>query len=385
MFLHKTIQQNRPLVEYGFKALRDGLILPDTYLIDLDAVLQNALQFVEAAQRRGLHSYYMLKQAGRNPHIAKFLQNMGFDGAVCVDFSETISYIDHGIKLGNVGHLVQIPRNAIETVLAAKPEIVTVFSVENAEAISRTAAKLGSTQAIMLKVIGERDASYNGQEGGFNLDELESAARKLRSLPNVHISGVCSFPCFLFNESSQRIEATPNARSVRGAAELLRALGCQITQLNMPSANCLASLDLALSEGATHVEPGHALFGTTPYHAVPGVADEKPAIIYVSEISHNYDAHGFCYGGGYYRRGHLSRALVGSGLDSAKEVAVISPNDENIDYYLELSEPCAVFDTVIMSFRTQLFVTRSKIGLVEGLSSNQPRLQALYTSQGIRI
>jgi len=133
------------------------------------------------------------------------------------------------------------------------------------------------------------------------------------------------------------------------------------------------------------VEPGHALFGTTPYHAVPGVADEKPAIIYVSEISHNYDAHGFCYGGGYYRRGHLSRALVGSGLDSAKEVAVISPNDENIDYYLELSEPCAVFDTVIMSFRTQLFVTRSKIGLVEGLSSNQPRLQALYTSQGIRI
>mgnify|MGYP000874253255 CR=1 FL=1 len=385
MFLKKTFEQNRALVEFAFKAHRDGLILPDTYLIDLDALLQNARQFLESASTKGLRAYYMLKQAGRNPYIARQLEVLGYDGAVCVDFFETLSYIDRGIRLGNVGHLVQLPRHAIEQVLRARPEIITIYSVEIAQAISMVASDLGITQNIMVKVLGKDSASYDGQLGGFQLEDLEGSARQMMAFPNIKISGVCSFPCFLFDDETQRIKPTPNTQTVRDAANLLRSLGCEITQLNMPSANCLASLDLAVAEGATHVEPGHALLGTTPYHALPAVADEKPAIVYVSEISHNYESHGYCYGGGYYRRSHLRRAMVGTSLDNAKEVSVEPPLDENIDYYLELSEPCAVFDTAVMAFRTQLFVTRSRVGLVEGLGSGHPKLHSVYTSLGIKV
>ncbi len=385
MFLRKTIEQNSALIEYAFQALNDGLIMPDTYLIDLDAILNNAQLFVEAAKAKGLHSYFMLKQLGRNPEIARRLAKIGFDGAVCVDFFETMTYLKHGIKLGNVGHLVQLPHHVIEMVLPAQPEIVTVFSYENARAISQAAGKLGFRQDIMLKVSGKDNATYDGQQGGFQLEDLEKLALKILDLPNVRINGVCSFPCFLYDDNTRQIEATANTKSVRMAAEILRQLGCQIDQLNMASANCLASLDLAVAEGATHVEPGHALSGTTPYHALENVHDEQPAIVYVSEISHNYDRHAFCYGGGYYRRGHLAEALVGKSLDSAKRLGVNPPNAENIDYYLELAEPCEIFDPVIMAFRTQLFVTRSRVGLVEGLSTGKPVLNSLYTSLGEKV
>ena len=36
MFLEKTIERNRELVQAAFNLHREGLILPDTYVIDLD-------------------------------------------------------------------------------------------------------------------------------------------------------------------------------------------------------------------------------------------------------------------------------------------------------------------------------------------------------------
>ena len=34
MFLNKCLANNRPLIEYAFKAHQKGLILPDTYLLN---------------------------------------------------------------------------------------------------------------------------------------------------------------------------------------------------------------------------------------------------------------------------------------------------------------------------------------------------------------
>ena len=51
----------------------------------------------------------------------------------------------------------------------------------------------------------------------------------------------------------------------------------------------------------THGEPGHALTGTTPFH-VNRRAVEKPAYVYVSEISHNFRGKSYFYAGGYYSR-----------------------------------------------------------------------------------
>ena len=42
MFLDLVNRRNRSLVDFAVKLHQDGEILPDTYVIDLDAVIQNA-------------------------------------------------------------------------------------------------------------------------------------------------------------------------------------------------------------------------------------------------------------------------------------------------------------------------------------------------------
>lgn len=115
------------------------------------------------------------------------------------------------------------------------------------------------------------------------------------------------------------------------------------------------------------------------------VGSERVGYVYVSEVSHNLDGHAFCYGGGNYRRGHLTNALVGTSLDQAHFMGVKPPNDKSIDYYFELSEPAHINNGVLMCFRTQLFVTRSEVALVNGLASGTPRLEGIFDTQGHRL
>ena len=56
------------------------------------------------------------------------------------------------------------------------------------------------------------------------------------------------------------------------------------------------------------------LTGTTPYHAAHPDAPERPAYLYVSEISHTLGDCSYCYGGGHYRRG-LPVFLLGKVAD----------------------------------------------------------------------
>lgn len=60
---------------------------------------------------------------------------------------------------------------------------------------------------------------------------------------------------------------------------------------------------------------------------------------------------------------------------------------ENIDYYRLLQRPThaadvEVGDTAVLAFRTQIFVTRSTVAVVAGLSTGEPRLTGLYDAQG---
>lgn len=66
------------------------------------------------ADKYNIKLFFMLKQIGRNPLIAKELMNIGYDGVVCVDYKEALLMIEHGVKIGNVGHLEQIPNCALE-------------------------------------------------------------------------------------------------------------------------------------------------------------------------------------------------------------------------------------------------------------------------------
>lgn len=55
--------------------------MPDSYLIDMDVLIDNAKKILEAAKVRNIRLYFMLKQLGRNPYIAKKLVELGYEGA----------------------------------------------------------------------------------------------------------------------------------------------------------------------------------------------------------------------------------------------------------------------------------------------------------------
>lgn len=385
MFLDRLLETNRALAELALSWVDDGTILPDTYLIDLDTLCENAQAMKGEADARGIILYFMLKQLGRNPVVARHLVELGFAGAVCVDFREALVMVDNKIPLGNVGHLVQTPHAALRRIIGARPDIMTVYSVEKAAEIGAVARELGLVQPIMLRVIGEGDLLYSGQYGGFKLCELEQVASEVEAIEGVSLAGVCSFPCLLYSEKDGDIVELSNAETVRAAASLLETRGHCGLQLNMPSASCCHSIPLVASLGGTHMEPGHGLTGTTPYHVAHPDARERVAYAYASEVSHDLDGRAYCYAGGHYRRSHLTNALVGSSVDEAHRVRVTPPTDESIDYHFELSEPCRVGDSVLMCFRTQMFVTRSEVAVVSGLSSGNPLLEGIFDTQGHRL
>lgn len=104
-------------------------------------------------------------------------------------------------------------------------------------------------------------------------------------------------------------------------------------------------------------------------------------MLYLSEVSHNAGPNSLCFGGGYYRRGRLRNALVFAG-DALHETRTLPFKSDNIDYYLGLEGNFAVGSPVIMCFRTQIFVTRSDVALIEGISTGQPTIAGLYDSLG---
>lgn len=88
MFLKQLIKNNKKFVDVVLDFHKKGYILPDTYCIDLDTFLENSIKIYESAKKNNITLYYMLKQVGRNPYLAKKLEEVGYSGAVCVDFKD---------------------------------------------------------------------------------------------------------------------------------------------------------------------------------------------------------------------------------------------------------------------------------------------------------
>lgn len=381
MFIDIVQKKNPDLIKVAIELHQKGEILPDTYVLDVDAILENGRALCKKAEENGIKLYAMTKQFGRVPYLAKKLVEIGFAGVVTVDFKEALIMMGNGVKLGNVGHLVQIPSSLIDKVVRHSPEIITVYSLEKIKEIDEAAKKYGKVQDIMLRVLEKDSEIYSGQSGGFYLDDIEDVAKEILKLNNVRINGLTSFPCFLYNCDKNIIEGTKNIESIKKAERVLKELGIFVEQLNMPSATSLENIESIKAYGGTHGEPGHALTGTTPFNS-RNLEGEIPAIVYVSEISHNLDYNSYCYGGGHYRRSGMNSVLVGENIKKMRRSPVEAPTLESIDYYFELCGNNNVGETVIGAFRTQIFVTRSSVALVEGVKSSNPKLVGVYDSLG---
>ncbi|WP_028857203.1 alanine racemase [Psychrilyobacter atlanticus] len=384
MFLEITRKRNPKLIEIARKLHKTKKILPDTYVIDVDAVLENAKMIKESADKYGIKLYYMSKQLGRNPYICKKIDELGYEGAVVVDYKEARVLHNQGVKIGHVGHLVQIPDSLIENILEMNPQIITVYSIEKAKKINEAAKKKGIIQSIMLKIYKDGDLLYPGQYSGFEIEKIDEIIEKLKGFKNIKIDGITHFPCFLYDEKTNKIEATHNLNTVIEANKRLEKNGIKVSQLNLPSSTCVKSMGKIAEFGGTHGEPGHGLSGTTPFHNELS-APELPAIVYVSEISHNFQGHGYIYGGGHYRRSHVENIILGGDAKNERLSKVVMPSPEAIDYYFEIEDEGIIGEATIMAFRTQIFVTRSDVALVEGLSKNSPKLVGIYDSLGRKL
>jgi predicted amino acid racemase len=154
-------------------------------------------------------------------------------------------------------------------------------------------------------------------------------------------------------------------------------------------------MPLVAQAGGTHVEPGHALTGTTPNHAYLGDAlPERPAYVYVSEISHHVHDRAYAYGGGLFHDGYQADgsvgALVGSTWDEARNNSVEYLHDiqQIIDYHVVLQpgNRCKIGDTALLCYRTQMQMTRSYVAVASGLSGTKElTLHYLFDNAGTAL
>ena len=373
MFLDKTVERNGNLVEFAFDAHRQGLVLPDSYMVDVDTFTSNASMILDAARAKGFSLFYMLKQLGRNPYLATILDDMGYDGAVVVDFREAAVMMDAGVRIGNVGHLVQIPDSMIGDVVTYGVDNITLYSLEKAARIDQEARRAGIVQSVLIRVTGEGDMIYSGQTAGFDIARLGDVVKALEGMGNLRIAGVTSFPCYLYDSEAGDIMPTGNLKTVLEAAAMLESMGHGDLVVNTPSTTCTRTIAMMGELGGNCGEPGHGLTGTTPLHAVSDQG-ERPCVVYLS----------YAYGGGHYRRSHVASALVGPSLESAVKAQVVPPSDESIDYHFGLETDAEVGQGVVMAFRYQIFVTRSDVVLVKGLSCGRPEIVGVYDALGRR-
>ena len=221
MFLNKLQERNPNLLNAAIEFHQKGLLFPDTYLLDVDTILDNARLLIEEAKKNNIKLYAMTKQIGRIPFLAKKILELGYSGVVAVDFKEAEIMIENNIPLGNVGHLVQTPTRLLEKIIKSNVEIMTVYSYEKIEQIDKVAKKLNKIQNIMLRVLEEDSTIYSGQSGGFYLNELEGLCMKIKKLKNIKINGLTSFPCYLYDKSINKVKSTKNVETIKKAQEPL--------------------------------------------------------------------------------------------------------------------------------------------------------------------
>lgn len=388
MFLKTLLKQNTQLIDAAISFWHQGKISPDSYAIDVEQTEANARLLLETASRYQIKLYLMSKQFGRNPELCRRLlacqyQDQRYQGMVAVDFKEARQLYRHAIPVAHIGHLVQPPSGMVDEVVRQRPEVITVFSLEKALEISQAAHRQHIIQPLMLKVCQSGDLLYAGQEAGFELSQLPAVIAALREMPAVRLVGITHFPCMLYDSQSQRTSPTANMHTLLAARNILQAQGVSIEQVNAPSATSCTTLPQLAQWGVTHSEPGHALTGTIPANQ-HGDQPEQISMLYLSEISHHFAANSYLFGGGYYRRGHLQNALIWH--DNQFSQSTILPiDDDSIDYCLRLAGQFPVGSPVIMSFRTQIFVTRSDVVLIDGIQSGNPRIMGRYDSQGNKL
>lgn len=405
-FLARTVRQNPELIRSAVAFHQERRIPANTLLLDFDAFLENGRVLKDEAERLGLRLYFMTKQHGRNPVVYGSLTADGRASTVAVDVQCAQALFGNSIPLGHVGNLCQVPDGDLDLVVGRmRPEVMSVFSLAKARAASAAALRAGVIQDLLLRVRAAGDVVFPGMDGGFLPDELPATVEAIRALDGVRIVGVTTFPAVSYGDAHTPT-LTPNFETLMRGADIVRRAGAAVEQINAPGNTAVNVLELLASAGATHVEPGSALSGHTTFHLFDDGLPERPAAVYVTEVSHYVDGQAWTFGGGFFTDDppvpeladfpERRLALVGSDPDKVLGHSVRflgigtrgTGRFGGIDYHgvLDVDEASSsVGDTVVFGFRTQAFVTRTYVSVVRGLAEGRPRFGGLFDVQGRRL
>ena len=391
MFLKALKARNRAFLEAAVALHRAGRVPAGAYLLDLDTMTENARLMSAEAARLGLDVLAMTKQIGRNPPALDALEAGGIGRFVAVDMACARPIHGNGHRLAHIGHLGQIPRHEAAEAAAMRADYWTVFNQEKAGEAAQAADAQGQEQALIARIQAPGDTFYSGHEGGFDADAVEAVADAFDRTPGGRFAGLTTFPALLFDEASGEARPTPNLATLSKAAEQLAKRGRHGIVINAPGTTSARVMAALAEGGATQVEPGHGLTGTTPLHARTALP-ERPAMLYLTEVSHVHQGRAYCFGGGLYIDPVFApyplKALVGPDPEAAlaQEVDARTPDPAMIDYYGQLMpEPhqrVAVGDTVIFGFRAQAFFTRATVVPVAGIASGRPEPKGVWTADG---
>jgi predicted amino acid racemase len=389
MYLERTRELNSDLIRHAVELHQSGALPPASYLIDTDTVAGNTRKLEAEAAAHGLQLFFMSKQIGHNQETVAVIRQNGIDKTVAVDGRSAELLSQQDVPLGNMGHLSQVPGHQLETLLRHRcPEFLTIFNVPQAERAARVAVALDQPVRVLLKVRPDGPPTFPGQEGGFYVDELRAALPSLTSLAGLVISGVTAYPCTVYDRRASRFKPTGELTALAKAAQLVGDHTGQAPHLNMPGNTCIETIKLLDGWGPTSAEPGHALTGTGPHHAL-GHGPEEPAVVYVSEIVQVDGDTATGLGGGLYRRGGLRWALVGDdqAITDSRPLKVRLPEAQYIDYYFTMEVPpgrrLKVGQTVVAALRPQVFVGYARTVALQGLHSGAPVLAPIRDSQGL--
>jgi predicted amino acid racemase len=391
MFLDLILRRNPALVGQAIALHQAGRIPANCYVIDLDAVERNAGVIAGEAAKHRLKAFAMTKQMGRNGSFCRAVARGGIPAAVAVDMECARACRRAGMAIGHIGHLVQIPRHEADAAAAMEPAYWTVFGPEKAEEASAASLARGRKQPTLARIAAPGDTFYRGHEGGYAARDIVAVADAIDSLPGLSFAGVTSFPTQLFDPGRRAVRPTPNLATLAQAAEALAAAGRRDIEINAPGTTSTEILSMLASAGATQIEPGHGLTGTTPLHAIEDLP-ETPAVVYVSEVSHLVGGEAFCFGGGLYIDpvfpDYPVQAIVSKEPTADRKALkrVEIPAAAAIDYYGMIENQGAtkarVGDSVVFGFRPQVFVTRAYTVGVAGLSRGAPVVETIHDAFG---
>lgn len=392
MFLDVLRRRNPAFIEAAMALHQQGKIPANAYVLDLDAVEQNARTLSSEASRLGLKTFAMTKQVGRSSSFCHAVKRGGIDRAVAVDMACARATHKAGLKLAHLGHLQQVARHeAAAAAKAFEPDYWTVFNETKAEEAAAGANSASRTQNLLARIRAEGDTFYRGHEGGFDAADIAAVADRLDALDGSRFAGITTFPALLFDHATRKVVPTHNLATLSKAAETLAKAGRKDIEINAPGTTSSVMLAALAEAGATQCEPGNGLHGTTALHVMEDLP-ELPAVLYLTEVSHLSGGKAYCFGGGFYIDpifpDYDVKAIVGREPTTAAVAlrSVEVPPPSAIDYYamIDAGGPNAPKpgDTAVFGFRGQAFVTRAYVVGVSGISKGAPKVETIENGFG---